>query len=250
MVSIKLLSATVLAGLCTTCFASSVTFTDGNFSTTTWTNSSLVYDDPSVPGPPPLTSTGSINRQPSGGDPGAYDQNVHNITYGDTIYTIAVDSAATYNPSMSGAISNIVFSADLMQSTAGSSAWQLVVVQNGVKYYSVPLGAFSGAAWAAYSLSGLTQSNFDTDPTALFLGEVGTGQEPNFSASGAPLTFGYALGNRLSGPGTITTVLGIDNWSVTINSASSSVPEPNSGVVVSAALALFLFFGVAKRRIV
>jgi len=200
--------------------ASGQIFFDGNFLDSNWQYTDIVFDDPQIPGTGPGTSTASTFRADNAGNPGAYRASTHNIAYGDTIYSRGLMNSAIYVPVASGPIQSIDFTIDLQHPGTGSTAWQLTVEQAGTVYYSYPLGAFSqNPFWNDFSWTNLTQADFDTNPLAGALGQSPDGNSPNFSSTGNPLKFGYALGNtNASGvPGIVTTTHGVDNWRVEIN---------------------------------
>lgn len=107
---------------------------------------------------------------------------------------------------------------------------RLVVLQAG-HYYGLGAGSTGvSSTWATHSAGPLGISHLsnswagDTLDTAL--------QMPDSSASGAPMKFGFADGNHISG--NLTNFY--DNWSVTL-STSATVPEPSTPVVLGFALA-------------
>jgi len=70
-----------------------------------------------------------------------------------------------------------------------------------------------------------------------FTKETGPGGlHPNFSAIGAPLTFGYIEASG-SGPGNVTITSGVDNFDVMIN----NVPEPGTWAIGALATGLLAF---------
>eukprot|EP00172_Hildenbrandia_rubra_P003701 Plantae.Rhodophyta-Hildenbrandia_rubra.ctg62209.p1 GENE.Plantae.Rhodophyta-Hildenbrandia_rubra.ctg62209~~Plantae.Rhodophyta-Hildenbrandia_rubra.ctg62209.p1 ORF type:complete len:274 (-),score=9.82 Plantae.Rhodophyta-Hildenbrandia_rubra.ctg62209:469-1290(-) len=199
-----------------TVHAITTTYFDDDFSTG-WEALSIVLDDPQVADPGPGTSGSSVNRLGNGGNTGPFLESTHVINFGDTIYSGAANSLATYNTRQSGAIDSIDFSVDLYHPEAGATAWQLYVQQDDVNYFSYPLNAFSeNASWVTFTLENLTQDSFDTNVLAGFAGEVADGNSPDFSLEGTPLTFGYVLGNTLPSGESFINMLGVDNWSVTI----------------------------------
>ena len=148
----------------------------------------------------------------------------NNIVYGDDIFTGGLNTSAVYTPSLSGAIATIDFSIDLLEDPTqpGASAWQLLLEQGGTLYYSVPLQGFNNSIWQIFQQNGLTANDFDTNPNVGVPGAIPNNQQPDFTANGAPITFGYVLGNGLTGPGTLTVNNSVDNWLVTINVSNNN----------------------------
>lgn len=221
--------------------AGSVTFTDGDFSTG-WVYDSILVDDPRIVAPGPGTSTGSIARVASGGNPDAHHEHVHGITVGEAILTVVLntDPGATYDPSTAGAIASVGLSLDLLEdpAVAGSSGIYMVLEQAGQLFYN-PFSVINNPSWTTLTVPGLQAADFDTNELNGLPEAVLDGIQPDFSAGGSPLRFGYALGNTASfGSGTVTHRA--DNWSVTVN----PVPEPAATVL----LALGAVASVLRRR--
>jgi len=118
-------------------------------------------------------------------------------------------TAATYDPGTEGAIDHIAYSEDRRQFNppfAGAAIGTLFIVEQGGTVYSMFItgGQFTSEQWEHVALPGLTAQDFT--PAGL-----------DFSASGTPITFGYARTNTINGTGVITTQHGIDNWRVEIH---------------------------------
>ena len=192
------------------------TIVDGNFSA--WAPFAFITDDPLFAPPGPGTSTATVERVATGGNPGAYLGVTLTIAGGDTIWGGAIKTDYTYDPAVSGAIGSVSVSADVQMPSLGASAWQLVVQQNGRRYFSIPFGTFSGSSWSTVSAANLTATNFDTNPWAGTSGILPDGNQPDFGAAGAPLQFGFLIGNAFRFAGTATALHGLDNFTVTINS--------------------------------
>ncbi len=76
--------------------------------------------------------------------------------------------------------------------------------------------------WTTHTQSNLQASDFTIAADAETVPPITTGPHPDFSATGAPITFGYLTTNGT--PSTSYTVTGgVDNWSVDVH-----VPEPAS----------------------
>lgn len=190
-----------------------VIFSDGDFDHG-WIDISDVTDDPTIPGAGPGTSTfdGSAVVA-NGGNPGAYRETTHTITFGDRIYSGGLNTNAIYDPGDSGPIAAIDFSSTLLHPRGtGNTGWVLLIEQQGNLYFSTR-ELFGNSSWQSLQVSDLTEEEFETSAPGL----PSNNEHPDFSANGAPITFGYVLTNRKLGPGTLTNSHGIDNWSVTIH---------------------------------
>jgi len=230
----RLIVSAVIGATCVlaTSEGTAATFFDGDF-LSGWRDSVILSDDPVAPGTGPGTATASISRVSTGGNPGAFRESTHNIVYGDGISTVGLNDNAVYDPSVSGAIETIDLQIDLRQSVAGGATGiSLVLEQDGLLYFSLVKG-FSSTSFVTFADIGLTASDFDTNLNAGIPGATPSGLVPDFSATGSPITLGYAVGNGLSGPGTLTNVIGADNWTVII----TPVPEPGTFSLMALGLA-------------
>jgi len=207
--------------------AGTITYSDGTFLNSNWTNS--IIADTATGG----ASTSSALQIISGGNPGEYRRDSFVFKYGahppELVRIGDMLSGATFNPTASGAINSISFSLDynLLQQSGGSPGTNVgLVMLQGSNYYSSQTMQtfFTQGTWTTFSLTGLNASNF----TKI----AGAGAaNPDFSTSGAPIQFGYAitLGAGSGGATTISTLQGIDNFSVPVNYTEvASVPEPSS----------------------
>lgn len=196
--------------------ARAFSISDGDFAS--WTIFHTNTDDPYVSGPPPNTSIGSGGQLSSGGNPGSCLEITHTFTTGDASFTGGIKTDFTYDPAAQGPILGLSVAADIDASTTGaggSSAWQLIISQGGRRFYSVPFAEFpTPTGWVRVSISGLTPTNFDTNPFAHVGGVTPDGNQPNFSSSGGPMQFGFAFGNRVIGAGTLNNTFHLDNFSV------------------------------------
>jgi hypothetical protein len=136
------------------------------------------------------------------------------------VWTGGIKTDFTYNPAVDGAITSLSVRADVIMFSLGASAWQLVVEQAKVagqapvRFYSFPFKDFSGG-WTTVAASGLTASNFDTNPWA-GSGLAPDGVRPDFGPTGLPLRFGFMVGNTFRGSGTSFASHGMDNFMLTI----------------------------------
>lgn len=222
-----------LIGLCYNSLCQALSVVDGDFAH--WNVFHFNTDDPLVSGSGPNTSTGSGQRSAIGGNPGAHLQFSHTFTTGDVSWIGAIKTDNVYRAASQAAISSLAVSADVMttSSAGGESYWQLVVQQNGKRYYSFPPKRFPvNAAWTQVTNNNLTAADFDTNPQAGDEGVAPDGNQPNFGVNGAPIEFGFMFGNYVNGNGTLTTAFGLDNFSVSINPESELVADSFVGTVI------------------
>lgn len=153
----------------------------------------------------------------SGGVTGSFRrvENTMNSAIGtglsNTVYGFHFFTAATFNPSVSGAILSLDLSLATERISSGQQAYGLVVRQGGVAYLGpVFLNPAAFNTWATTSQPGLTATSFDAVAPGV--------QNPNFTVTGGPIEFGFLSGNSTSvGGGGGTTVGGADNWTVTVH---------------------------------
>ena len=195
----------------------------------------------------------------TGGNPGAYRNvtdalnaaplNSQTIVLSTSIYT-----PFTYNPSVAGAITSLDYAEDAACTSGCFGQGQSTgpaLLQGGNRYIlsssTVITGA--GAAWSPHTLSGLTAADFglvNVTPTTIF----DNTQHPNFSVTGAPIQFGFfrANGTSVNGGG-YTLAAGIDNWQITLATATPRSGVPALGVAELAVLTgLLALFGTAFLR--
>jgi hypothetical protein len=122
---------------------------------------------------------------------------------------------SAYNPRTSGAIDHVDYAEDQIEFSppfnGAAIGCAIFVVQDGrIFTASLSSSAFTGLSWNRTKLSGLVAADFSTS-----IPDGGT-THPDFSASGAPITFGFVRSNTNSIAGAETTTHGIDNWSVVV----------------------------------
>lgn len=176
--------------------------------------------------------TGSAESRTTFGNPDAYRYGIHNVRVGDTITTTNFNTAVTYDPGVLGPLGAFDLDLDLWQLPprpffgAGSTLFQAAVQQGGQTFYATGNGhqQFSNQSWQHVPFAGLTAADFDTNSLAVFDPTQATGIHPDFSAAGAPLTFGYAMFNNAVGnPGQLAlSEFGVDNWQVTAHRVAPS----------------------------
>lgn len=212
-------------------FASSLsqaaTFADGSFADN-WT-STVVGD-----------GTSAATRVTSGGNPNSYFSITNVTDPGEFVYGVYLKTTAVYNPSLEGAIASIDYDEDAKFFVGGGNhqAGGMALRQNGVVYITNTAAYTNSADWGplmssmltpppvALTFAGLSAEDFSTIADASL--------HPDFSASGAAITFGFFRANGSSN----TRVSGIDNWSVTVNTATAAVPLPAALYAQLAGIAL------------
>ena len=185
--------------------ADTLKFSDTAFLNTEWNTTKL------------LDGSFSAFQVGTGGNPGQFRQTDQSMNPGESIILVHTRAAAVYDPSASGALGmvNGSFNVKFVAGSTGTSqvAYRLALEQGDSLYmssdYVVALGPGNGlpGEWQNFSLSGLTASNFS---------RISGSGTLDFSASGAPITFGYMTTNTANVT-SVSTSSGIDNWSVTLN---------------------------------
>jgi hypothetical protein len=156
----------------------------------------------------PQTTT----QQLTGGNPGAWRSTNHLPSPNAVITThLLVRPGARYDPVEQGAITSIDATWDRRRLNGVLVGERFCVEQSERLYCTWPLDLFSSADWENVNRRGLTPSSFDD----------GSGGQPDFSFSGAPLRFGYL---RDTGGGELVQGHGIDNFVVTVHPGARNTP--------------------------
>lgn len=196
---------------------STATFTDGTF-TSGWTDTKMVDTT--------FGSGATYNAQnlSTGGNPFQHREVTHVFGNG-TILVGHFKSSFTWNPGSQGSITSLDYSYDLIHKLPPAFqavGYALLIEQSGVKYISSKDAIFD-ELWTPFSHANLTASSFKE---LLNTGATGS-TSPNFTTTGAVMTFGYMSGNTNPGGGTSTRISGLDNYNVNI------IPEPCSIVALA-----------------
>ena len=199
--------------------ATTVTFSDGDFQVVDWSVATEVLN---------LGGSVTASQVASGGSLGAYRRidNTLNSAVGtgvsNSVFAFHKRVGATYDPSVNGAILSIDYSEGSLRVSGGVQACGLALRQAGIIYYGPTfLNPTTFGVWATTTQTGLVAGQFD----ALAPGV----QNPNFSASGGLVEFGFVRANSTSvGGGGGTTVGGIDNWQVTVTVDSPVSVAPST----------------------
>jgi hypothetical protein len=179
------------------------TFQDADFATG-WTTTLLTKVPATASAPASVVTTGGVGLTP------AFRQ----VQHSNYNFIVAAHSnqLATYNPA-NGAIASLDYSYDIRGigvPAASAVGFRLLVLQNGTAY-GAPYDQVFGSAWLTVPVKTVTSSSF------VRLSSSGP-ELPDFTCTGAPITFGYATGNSIGAnqpPATLTN--GIDNWMVRVN---------------------------------
>jgi YVTN family beta-propeller protein len=162
------------------------------------------------------------SQMPTGGNPGAWRRMQHfPVPFANVVRHLFVQPGAEYDPAVEGAIGAIDVSwhrrilpssasegAGLARLDLGLSAGETFFVQQGGVDYHTVEDVFATLPWQLAARNNLTAADFDD----------GAGGEPDFSAAGSPLRFGYS---RTTDPNTFVEH-GIDNFTVTVRSGATA----------------------------
>jgi hypothetical protein len=219
-------SITILVALAPSARAS--LFTDGDFVSINWTGQQFVTG----------TSTASATTSATGGQPAAY-RSVVNVSSGgplsgwDRSLYVELNNTAIYDPNASGAITQLDYSEDhFCTCLGGGMLWGPAIEQGGTYYIVtgnvIPNGTAS-FAWANAQLIGLTASDFEEVQVTGSSWSLATSQ-PDFSSSGAPITFGYVRAKAF----VASTSSGLDNWTVSVNESPVATDHANWSTIKGA----------------
>ncbi len=211
--------------LCWQSLALAVTVSDSTFADVDWTLA--VFSS---------GSGGNVTgaQVASGGNPGSYRSVTDTLTGGGVVSVVVgvnIYQPFTYSPSTSGAINSLDWSEDAACTTtcfgSGVSAGP-ALLQGGNYYILCSSSVITGTspAFANHSLSGLTAADFGLTSPGPSTG-CDPSVHPNFSASGAPLKFGFLTANGTGpGGGGYSSTEGVDNWQITLQATALPPPVP------------------------
>jgi len=215
-IGLSALLLTATAGLAQATLFCDGTFVPSNWSQTTITNASGAG------------STSFGLTFPSGGNPTDYMRIRNNLVVSPAlnggVFGLYLNTTAQYDPSSSGAITSIAYSEDSINfvNQGGNGQGSGLLIQQGTQFFIqrtpilvMPFATFSNWVSQSASLSSLDLEEVDITGTII------SSSHPDFSASGALMTFGFWRGN--SANGNINTDCGIDNWCVNVIPAPSSL---------------------------
>ncbi len=186
-----------------------IVFSDGQFLTSQWRAAPAI-----VAGYP--TFAHSEEQVPADGHPDAFRRMNVEVAPGSGVSNVShLRLASTYDPAVQGAIRVIDYAEDCIQLDASAFTYVesgAFIEQLGRRYFSSrsPVQC-SKAGWTRVTLDRLSDRDFEHfDGPACGAGETC----PDFSASGAPMRFGYVK-STFGAPGD-SAQHGIDNWKITV----------------------------------
>jgi hypothetical protein len=205
--------------------ASIITFSDNTFNPSDWSLTTQTKG----PG-----GDARAVQQSSGGNPSAYRQvTVDVVGSSDSeVYAFNLKNGATVSPASTGAIISLTYSED--RDTTGQEFGP--AIQQGSNLYYAYAGSGGTSGWQSTTMTFIPGAATDNLLTS-FGTDMSSSVHPDFSATGAPMTFGFAAIDN-STASSFTAVSGYDNWAISVNT-NGSVPEPGSmGVLGLTSLAL------------
>ncbi len=189
-----------------------VTYQDGEFLDSEWT--ATIATVPAENGP-----TVTISRAETGGHPGAFRTAAYTFPVtSSSVQVFYSGGSAVYDPAVQGAIYQIDFGEDCINSASSNLLSYTVpmIEQAGRRF----VAAKSARYCVATTWTTVRRSSFGTEDFELAGGPAcSTGEScPDFSGSGAPIHFGLVGGAELSGGlvPPVRTGHGFDNWKVTV----------------------------------
>jgi len=190
-----------------------VVFEDGDFPDSDWSTSAIA--DPAQNGP-----THTEDRSATGGLPDAFRHMVHTMTAGpSSLRVFNAKASAVYDPQALGAVHAIDYREDCDRVSATSASLDTLsfaMVEQGGRRYVSSRGRGCLSKWVGNfdPIPSLQASDFtQVDGPACGQGE----SCPDFSASGAPLRFGFERRVTLqAGAAAGSIEHGIDNWKISV----------------------------------
>ena len=163
----------------------------------------------------------------TGGNPGSYRQ-ISMTAF--TPFVGELNSTFVYNPSAQGAITGITYNADFMTFNGVGSSYFPLIAQNGNVYIDNFHGFNAGGnVWTNQNLViDLTQFGLLTVTPGVDVLNIDHTKQPDFSAAGSAITFGFE--NAAGGAGVLTSITGVDNDPITVTfTPTAAVPGPIVG---------------------
>jgi len=216
--------------------AEAIVFEDGDFDAAAWDMTLL---------PLRAGGTASALQVPTGGNPDAYRRVEHTVndaaspSENASIWVFHESLSASVDPAAVGGIQSVSMFLDVLgiQDTFGAGGVTLALRQGETIYASGSLIQASGSdpSWRALEWVSVPAVNFGAYQGPE-VGLPGT-PDPDFSSSGAPITFGFAtlLPGGIGGQ-SFSTAAGYDNWRLEVE----PVPEVTSAILMGFAVLLGL----------
>jgi len=204
--------------------AAAIIFTDGDFVPTQWQGQAVNFGNTSA----------SASTLVGGGAPGGFRLISLNSSWQwlqpqRRVMWVDLKTSATVTPGALGGITNVDYVEDQKCSCfIAGILWGPVVEQNGA-YYIVTGNAMPNTmdlTWDTFALAGLTATDFE-EIQLTGLSWTNPSSHPDFSAAGAPVTFGYGRGMAYD-----TTIdSSLDNWTVAVNETAVATTTTQWGTL-------------------
>jgi len=210
---------------------------DETFDEADWVHTKIIDSTSGAAG------TFTAMQESTGGNPGPYQSGTHTWNNGYIAIAHIFSGAGVYDPGTQGALALLDWSVDLGVPVSTNTeftdvAATLVVMQGGNFYLPDPFSALPFASHGG-GFTQLEQSLVEGDLVLALGSGVDLNSHPDFSSSGAPLSFGFATVN--SATGSRTTHWVADNYQL--------VPEPSTGLLLAIGfLALAKINSDSRRR--
>ena len=205
--------------------AASFEFSDGVFDDANWSTATLID---TTPGRLFAVAAGQAT---AGGNPADYRMLVHESSSPGTAAVLLLSGhyylPRTFEPARDGAIESldVRFDGISFDSTAGAMGYALLVRQAGADYVAYGGPTLNGEGWQRFAMTGLTADAFGLVTSSGF----DDSRRPDFSPTGSSITLGFAALNGTFGVS--TNKGGIDNWHVSIRTATP-VPIPSAALLL------------------
>ncbi len=204
--------------------------------------------------PVALTDDAEMVRVVDAGNP-AIENTTWSNTRGKNVWGFGYANSVIWDPGIYGALASIDFQIDFRTGVnpgGDGQAVALLIKQSGYFYtlaggvsgVSVPLGSWNSLSYGPLTSANLQNSWAEGAP-GVWPPLDSSPQTPDFSATGAPMQFGFAAGNHISGLKSNF----YDNWFLELRGASpSAVPLPSAALPAALILAGFMAFRRVRRR--
>lgn len=220
--------------------AATTVFADGNFNTVwnTVTPTNGTIADLDAGGGGSQTTTVTIN----GGNPNAFLNILLSIGSGERVVSsFSWRDDFTIDPAVVGGITNIGYSFDAKRGDATNSgnaqAFGMAIRQNGIHYYNYKSSILT--TWNNYADSSFTPAELTVYGGQVDEAAAGGFEVPDFSATGAPITFGYMRYNSTLSSSVFVNGE-MDNYEVTVE--HNIVPEPSAAQMAMVGLLVGTIF--------